>query len=666
MLKIWLILLIVLNFVVPGMLLSKGHEKIRESTIIYKLKEDATPNQLKRFNALVNKKTIIAKKELKGIKLNVAVIKNIKGFEKAFSKKLMDTGAVKFAEPDVSIPPTAIPNDPGYDLQWHHTAIDSPTAWDNIIGPDNLDAVKVCVLDTGVDTDHPDLAGNLLLPGYNVPYAKDDNSTTADDNVTDVHGHGTGVTGVIAAVGNNGEGVTGMAWNISVIPVKINYEEEEGYAYISDMADGIKWCADQNVSVANLSYGGAQYQTIDEAAQYLRDKGGLLFMSAGNDGNDSAFPDYTSFVVVGATAEDDNKSDFSNYGPFVDIVAPGEDILTTYLGEELYAYSSGTSFSSPMTAGLAALIYSVNPDFTPAEVENYIFSTAVDLGVEGDDNLTGHGRIDAGAAITAAVSTKPNYTVTPIEFLFGTTSEEKIFTVTNLHDNNVTLPAALIEGPQAALFSILTDDCDGTTLEKNEECNITVGYPDSTTDTSLSAYLNINKVTAFLHNYESKREEAERRLSPVIDDINISEEMNTTRDYPLSWSIVGYGDNYTAYVAFFNCDGIVEGTTCGENYGDTERFHQGLNLTPDGSEPAGWTYQGEEAKRYYYSFDFNLTDHAGSFNSGNTPIVIRFYYKESKDSAAGQGSISLIIPGNLSEIYYDTSGRKIQKTITKP
>ena len=114
------------------------------------------------------------------------------------------------------------------------------------------------------------------------------------------------------------------------------------------------------------------------------------------------YPDYTSFVAVGATDGSDNLTSFSEYGPFVDIVAPGVDIATTYLNGD-YVYYSGTSFSSPMAAGLASLIYSLNPDFTPSEVENIIFNTAVDLGDAGDDDSYGHGRIDAGSAVLLAL-----------------------------------------------------------------------------------------------------------------------------------------------------------------------------------------------------------------------------------------------------------------------
>ncbi len=254
-----------------------------------------------------------------------------------------------------------------------------------------------------------------------------------------------------------------------------------------------------------------------------------------------------------------------------------------------------------------------------------------------------------------------SYVITPKEFLFGTAVGEKVFTVTNPYIPDVILPAAILEGPQAASFTI-TDNCSGKTLAQNENCTITVRYPAST-DSSLSAYLNIANVTAFLHNYESTAEEAERRLPPVIDDLNISEVMHTGTDYNLTWSIVGYGDDYTAYVAFFDCNDTAEGS-CGENYGSAQRFDQGLSLTPYLTENTDWTYLGVDAKRYHYNYHF--TAQADKFGNGDTPIVIRFYYVDGKDLAVGQGAISLMIPGNLSENYYDTSGRKIQKIIRKP
>lgn len=391
--------LIASSLVLLSSMVEAKSDSVRPGAVLFKVKADATPAELKKLNALFQSRGLIKEHKIKNLRISLAEFGDKEaGRELVLSKLIKATGAVEFAEPDALIEPTLTPNDSGFSSQWHHQTIHSPLAWDSITAPENVESARVCVLDTGVDTDHPDLVDNLVLPGYNA-------RLQVAGNVEDAHGHGTGTAGVIGAVGNNGIGVSGVAWDIDIIPVQINISDDDSRAYISDMATGIRWCADQGAKVANLSYGGAQYQTIADAAQYLRDKGGLLFMSAGNAGtyhDTTEFPDYSSFVVVGSTDKNDEKSSFSEYGPYVDLAAPGESILTTYL-DARYVNYSGTSFSSPMTAGVGALIYAVNPNFTPDEVENILFNSATDLGNTGEDDLYGHGRVDAGAAVQAAL-----------------------------------------------------------------------------------------------------------------------------------------------------------------------------------------------------------------------------------------------------------------------
>lgn len=405
--KMLKLILIFISMLLPLSFLYASTDEIRPGVILYKTKDGATPSELKSLNALLNSK-VHSEVVIDGINLHIATLR-AKGIEVSTSKLLMDTGAVKFSEPDRAISPTLTPNDTLFSLQWHHEKISSTTAWDSITSPNDTSEVKVCVLDTGVDLDHPDLVENLL-PGYNA---------NGLDSVQDVHGHGTGTAGVIGATGNNGIGVSGVLWDIDILPVQINIanvpddpndpDDCPSCAYISTMATGIQYCADQGAKVANLSYGGAQYATIDEAATYLRDRGGLLFMSAGNDGTShdvTSYPDWESFVIVGATEDNDTKSDFSEYGLYVDIVAPGSRIATTGIdenGNAGYYYMSGTSFSSPMAAGLGALVYAVNPSFTPAQVEAFLFDSAVDLGETGEDDFYGKGRIDAASAISLAL-----------------------------------------------------------------------------------------------------------------------------------------------------------------------------------------------------------------------------------------------------------------------
>lgn len=372
--------------------------KPRAATVLYRVKADAGEDAKAALAAVLKKHDLkLVRKLVDGRVLQAKAGAANLPSEEELCKQLEATGAVEFAEPDYLLAPVdTVPDDPGFAQQWHHTNIRTPAAWDTTTGSSS---VIVAVLDTGVQKDHPDLAGNLMLPGFNTV----DNTTNTDPIAT----HGTMTAGCVGAVGNNGKGVAGVAWTVKILPVRVS-NRKTGSAYISDMAEGIAWAAGKGAKVANLSYGGANSKTIDVAAQTLRDKGGLLFMSAGNDGaNQSGYPDFASFVAVGATDSGDAKASWSTYGTFVDVVAPGVSIYTTTTGGG-YATVSGTSFSSPITAGVAALIWSVNPNLTPAQVETIIFSTCKDLGTAGDDAVYGHGLIDAGAAVAAAGAVNTN------------------------------------------------------------------------------------------------------------------------------------------------------------------------------------------------------------------------------------------------------------------
>jgi len=367
----------------------------RPGVILYEPNDEAAPLQKAVLGELLLKHRLQTERRLLGGKVRVArVLAASAGqSEEEVCAELRATGAVRFAEPDYLVGPSVLPNDPNFSSQWFHTKIGSPAAWEVVTGNDN---VLVAVCDSGVQSTHPDLAGNLQLPGLNTV----DNST----NTEPITSHGTQVAGCIGAIGNNATGVAGVCWRVKILPVRIT-NRTDGWAYYSDMAEGIRWAADQGAKVVNLSYGGAESYTIEAAARYLRSKGGLLFMSAGNDGADKSgvYPDFASIIVVGATGSTDTKTSWSNYGTFVDIVAPGSSIYTTTRNG--YASVNGTSFASPIAAGVAALIFSLNPNFTPEQVENFIYSTCVDLGAPGDDPVYGHGRLNAAAAVAAAVGT---------------------------------------------------------------------------------------------------------------------------------------------------------------------------------------------------------------------------------------------------------------------
>ncbi|WP_070962575.1 S8 family serine peptidase [Vibrio sonorensis] len=370
----------------------KGEEEFRPGTVLYKISVNASTRDLKGLNALLKSQGLVSERTLDGSQIVIATFEH-HGRETAIANILKTSGYVEFAEPDYVVEPIAQPNDPSFGNQWHHNNVNSQQAWDVTTG----NSVLVAVCDTGFDVNHPDLGPNLRT---DLAFNANDGS----NYIFDANGHGTGSAGTLGAVGNNNTGVAGASWSVDIIPVRIAISDSNSSAYISTMATCIEYAADNNARIVNLSYGGIQYATIDAAAQYLRARNGLLFMSAGNSGQEHpTYPDYTSFVGVGATNRSDGRASFSSWGNYVDITAPGVEILTTYPNNR-YVYYSGTSFSSPLTAGIAALMVAANPNITPSEIENGLFSTAVDIGTSGDDNVFGHGLVDAAAAVNYAVN----------------------------------------------------------------------------------------------------------------------------------------------------------------------------------------------------------------------------------------------------------------------
>ena len=306
----------------------------------------------------------------------------------------MQTGAVMFAETDALVLPDFVPNDPLSGHQWHHPVIGSPEAWDVTVGKRSVVAASC---DTGVDASHPDLK-KALLRAYN---AEDGAST----NLTPVNGHGTMTAGAMSAATNNKIGVSGVAGIVRILHIKIS-NLPDGGAYISAMAHCIEYAADHGASVVNLSYGVAGSPTIDAAAQYLRSKGGLLVVAAGNDGVDlSSDPDFVSFLVVGATEFSNTRAFWSNYGLPTDIVAPGEAIFTTTMSGG-YGAASGTSLAAPLVSGAVALIKSINRKLAPDEIERTIFSSATSPGSSADQIEYGHGLLNIGVAVNLAAQSK--------------------------------------------------------------------------------------------------------------------------------------------------------------------------------------------------------------------------------------------------------------------
>jgi thermitase len=303
---------------------------------------------------------------------------------------LMRNPMVDFVEENAWVSPQVVPNDYYFSFQWHLSKIGAPDAWGISVGSSN---VTVAVLDSGVDPSHPDLAGKLLS-GWNFYNGNGDTS--------DVTGHGTAVAGVAAAATNNTVGVAGVGWKCLILPVRVT--DENGYASYSLLSKGLVYAADRGARVAVVSFQIFNGSALTSAAKYFMDKGGLVFAAGGNTGQFENYTDNPYIISVSGTTSDDKS--WGSYGPYIDLSAPCSAIYTTIKGGG-YGNVGGTSFSAPIAAGVAALIFSVNPSLTPSQVEQILEATAVDLGDPGYDIYYGWGRVDAYAALKMASGVSP-------------------------------------------------------------------------------------------------------------------------------------------------------------------------------------------------------------------------------------------------------------------
>jgi len=293
---------------------------------------------------------------------------------------------IEYTELDYQAVASMVPNDPLYPNQWFLPKISAPGAWDISQGSED---VVVAVLDTGV-APHSDVSAKYL-DGYDFV----DN----DDSPVDGHGHGTFVSGVVAAITNNKKGVAGSGPNLKIMPVKVL--SDGGWGYYSWIASGVRWAADHGADVINMSLGGpSSSATLQQAINYAHSKGVVVVAAAGNSGSTSySYPGACNYTIaVGATDSSDKKASFSNYGDWVDIVAPGVNIFSTRKGGS-YGYWNGTSFSSPITAALAAILKSEDSTYSPDEIETIMEQTADDLGSPGKDIYFAWGRVNFLAAL---------------------------------------------------------------------------------------------------------------------------------------------------------------------------------------------------------------------------------------------------------------------------
>ena len=329
------------------------------------------------------------------------------------ANKLALMDMFEFAESDAIawIKPMHIPNDPEFNQQWglHQTNnhdMDIPEAWDITMGNEDI---VVVVLDSGIDQSHPDI--HQLTGQTFTGSGSNGNPSNGCDN------HGTAVSGCIAATIDNNQGVAGVAPHCWVRAGKI-FNEIDFFGFCLGFLEfqeswaisGITWAADSGARVTNSSWGGGSPMSgITNAFNTTRAAGVFHVAAAGNDGSTTiGWPaNLDSLISVAAMASNGTLASFSTHGNGLFISAPGQGILTTdRSGGDGYSSGNtttidGTSFASPYTAGIAALLLSVDPTLTPDQLEELLSSTAVDYGSGGYDTTFGYGFINARAALEA-------------------------------------------------------------------------------------------------------------------------------------------------------------------------------------------------------------------------------------------------------------------------
>lgn len=306
--------------------------------------------------------------------------------------------AVEVAEPVVEMRMSGFPNDPLYPKQWNMTTIDAMAGWKAGGGR----GVTVAVLDTGVSP-VTDLGEGLLKGGMSFV---DGVKSFADGN-----GHGTHVAGTIAQATNNGEGVVGVAPNVTIVPFKVLGDSGGGAS--DRIAAAIDEAADRGVDIINMSLGGPHSEVMAKASAEAARRGVLVVAAAGNSGRKGlGCPASTNEVIaVGSTGPGDVKAPYSTFGPGLEIAAPGGDtrkegggiLQSTVDGQGGSAYKAfqGTSMASPHVAGALAIL--LGRGVAPKAATHVLYETAKDLGGQGYDENFGHGRIDVGAAVHQVV-----------------------------------------------------------------------------------------------------------------------------------------------------------------------------------------------------------------------------------------------------------------------
>lgn len=303
---------------------------------------------------------------------------------RGFEAQAQSNPHVRYVEADPLLPLEAYtPNDPRYASQHGPQLVGAPVAWDTTRGSTG---VKVCLADSGVRYTHEDIA-----PRWGGGY----DFVNRDADAWDDRGHGSHVTGIAAAAIGNGKGIAGVA-TATILHAKVL--DATGYGAWSNVASGIRWCADQGASAISLSIGGSSGSTaLHDAVRYAVSRGAVVVAASGNSGaeNGVLYPArYPEAIAVGCVLPTKEVCSFSNRGSEVDLVAPGSAIDSTYhRGDADYVRMSGTSMSTPHVAGAVALLKAAAPTLGGAQLRDLLERSAEDLGASGADTSYGLGML---------------------------------------------------------------------------------------------------------------------------------------------------------------------------------------------------------------------------------------------------------------------------------
>lgn len=344
-------------------------------------------------------------------------------------RRFAGVAAVAGAQPNQRTRILLTPNDPLFPSQWAHQNTgqavayggglvgtpdcdtDTPDAWNLETGDPS---VIIAILDTGVDTGHPEFAGRVV-PGWDF--------VNGDADASDDHGHGTACAAIALGAGHNAQGIAGVAWGARLMPVKVM--AFDGFGSDLDLANGITFAADQGARILSMSLGGFQSAAVNAALDYaVNTKGCVPFAAAGNSG--APFLDYPAQYIhclgVGALSPCNQRKETttcdgeawwaSNYGVGLAFLAPGVRIHTADIrgaagldpGDYLATFN-GTSSATPHAAGIGALVWSRNPALSPDQVRQVLINSCDNLGPAGWDGDTGYGRLNAYAAVQLAAGT---------------------------------------------------------------------------------------------------------------------------------------------------------------------------------------------------------------------------------------------------------------------